>query len=145
MQRIDPRQVETFLASPAVVGDIGPATAKKWGGYVSRERSRTKWIAGGNIVLPSGEFIRREEFGKLSTDEQEMLKRLGVEGFNRFREENIKLEDGSWLSKATDEYKVYDAIVDGYSTYEEMMQVTGLTRSQVGSAIEVLKRKGIIK
>ena len=145
MQRIDPRQVETFLSSPTVVEDIGPSTAQKWGGYVSREREKTKWVAEGNVVLPSGELIRREEFGKLPADEQRLLRELGVEGFNKFREENIKLEDSSWLSKATDEYKVLGAIMDGYSSYEEMTQVTGLTRSQIGSAIEALRGKGMIK
>jgi len=141
---IDPRQLETFLTSTAVREDISPEAAQSWGGYIGKERGKTEWVAKGNVVLPNEEFVKGEEYNALPPDEQEMLSRLGIEGFNEFRGENIKLEDGSWLSKATDEYKVLDAIIEGHNTYEDMTQVTGLTRDQIDIAIENLKKKGLV-
>lgn len=142
---IDRRQLETFLASPGVVGDVGPAVAREWGEQVGRKKAETKWLREGNIILPSGEFVSKEEFGRLPSDEQGMLRRLGVGGFNRFKEENIKLEDGSWLARKSSEFKVLDAVIDGYRTYEEIGQVTGLVRSEVDSAIARLRKRGLIK
>lgn len=145
MSTVDRRQLETFLSSPKVVGDVGFTTASSWDKQVSKEKAKTKWVREGNTILPSGEFIKEEEFSRLPSDEKEMLARLGVPGFNAFKQENIKVGKNSWLSKETNEYKVLDAVKEGYVTHEEIRQVTGLSEQVLSRAIAKLRELGLVK
>lgn len=165
--QIDPRQVEKFLETPRIASERG----MEFGTYVGQERAKTKWAGEGNIILPSGEFVKGEEFRLLPGDEQKLLRKLGVEKFNRFRDENVKLETGEWYPssnfealkdfekgilqtegvkgfgrfKLTDEYLVMDAVVDGYVTYEEIKQVTGLSEVRIKKAVETLQGRGLLE
>jgi len=250
LKAVDPRQVEKFLASPGIAEDVGPEVAQQWGEHASKERFKTDWTSKGNTILPSGDFVKGEEYRGLPTDERKMLMRMGVGKFNTFKEENVKLETGEWYLRSefgeldevekgkafnegtsgleafragntkldtgdwiskehygalpeshkgllnnlgiggynefiasniqlsseewyptskwdklkdwekgtlqdmgsyefnkfrqSSESKVYEAVVDGYKTYSELEQVTGLTRSQIDSSIEGLKKKGLL-
>ena len=137
--RVDPRQLESIMMAPGVASRTHPAEMQRWGQHIGRERSKTAWTQEGNIILPTGEFIDRATWHKLPEDERSLLHKLGVDRFNEFVASNLKIE-GQWYGKATPEHKILDAVRDGYTTMEEIAQVTGLTNAQIEKAVTHLQK-----
>jgi len=59
-----------------------------------------------NVELDNGEWMDKETYNSLSTEDQAMINKLGVEKFNRYKQKefesnNVKLSDGSWVSLET--------------------------------------------
>lgn len=59
-----------------------------------------------NVELDNGEWIDKETYNSLSTEDKAMINKLGIEKFNRYKQKefesnNVKLSDGSWISLET--------------------------------------------
>lgn len=164
---IDPRQLEFFLSKPSIVEDIGLRRAQEFASHAQQERGKTKWVSEGNVYLPkTRDYIPQSEWVKLTPAERTEVRRTGVEAFNQFRKENIRLATGEWYpraefkklsgseqgyvyeeglsAKVSPELKVLDCVADGITAYDDIIRITKLTRAQIDSAVENLKRGGYL-
>jgi hypothetical protein len=144
LSMIGSKQAEEFISSPGVSSRTDFGTMNQLRYKVEKEKGDRDWVAGGNILLSTGERVLKEEFASLHPIEQKKLQELGVEGFNKFIERNFRLGE-SWASKSTDEFKVLEAVKEGYRTPSELGVATGLTGDQVSRALRSLASSGLIR
>ena len=145
LQNIDPRQVEFFLQQPGIVRRLGSGDASRMSTYVEGERAKTGQVRAGNVYLSvSKEFVKREDWEKLTPRERKLLQELGVEKFNTRMENTVQI-GGTWYGSKTAVFRVLGAIKDGYTTHEELEQVTGLTRAEIDKGVKALVEGGYLK
>lgn len=124
VRNIDPRQLESFLRSEKIIKETSSAELGRWQTHIGRERGKARWIKEGNIILSSGEFIKGEDWLNLSDEQKNLLSKLGVEKYNTFLSTHIRVND-NWYGPGDPLYEVYDAIRDGYRTYDGIRIATG--------------------
>ena len=145
LQNVDPRQLEFFLSKPGIARRIGVEGTERMRTHVEGERFKTGWVKAGNIYLKgTREMIKKEDWERLDQVERNLLEKIGTERFNEMISSTVRVGN-KWYGSGTDVYKVYSALKDGYTTYEEVEQITGLSRNRIDKLIKELVKGGYLQ
>jgi len=140
--RMTEREREKALGEVAKQAEAAKHDLEKWQQDATEQITQAEIdFRREHIEMDTGEFIRREDFRSLPSEQQAQLKQVGVEAFNRLMEEQRQQFGSDYVQLQTGEYVAKDAYEALSPEHQQLLQQLGPVRfqSRVGQEVREFK------